>query len=72
MDDLSEDGRTSWESVERGIPLRLRLADARIDPVDYSEAVGMGIGTVLYADVSDGAWNELLAEYREAIARRDR
>jgi len=72
MDDLSEDGRASWESVERGIPLRLRLADARIDPVDYSEAVGMGIGTVLYADVSDGAWNELLAEYREAIARRDR
>jgi len=65
MDEHSEGKHVSWESAERAVPLRQRLADAGIDPVDYAETVNMAIDTVLYADVSASAWDDLLAEYRE-------
>lgn len=59
------------EDAERGVPLRDRLAEAGIDPMDYAETVAMDIKTVLYADVSSQAWGELLDEYLEKKAERD-
>lgn len=60
------------DEIEIGTPLRDRLAEAGIDPVDYAETVDMAIDTVLYADVSPSAWAGLLEEYREAKARQTR
>jgi|GEM_PF-3689983 len=61
----------NYEDAERGVPLRDRLAEAGIDPMDYADTVQMDIKTVLYADVSAETWKELLAEYLEKKAERD-
>lgn len=57
------------DRVESAAPLRGRLENAGIDALGFSERVGLPLGTVLWASVTDAQWAHYIERYTEAGGR---
>ncbi|WP_144721268.1 MULTISPECIES: hypothetical protein [unclassified Cellulosimicrobium] len=57
------------DRIEKATPLRDRLEAAGIDAMEFSERVGLALGTVLWASVTDAQWAHYVERYTDAGGR---
>lgn len=57
---------TVWGPPQRAHSLLRLLTEHGIDPVEFAEAVDLGIGTVLNAAVTADSWDHYLARWEAA------